>query len=235
MKDEYALALIAVLFGALLSSSGFLYRASREQKKLLNSVLYHLLEIWYAVRVSATIDTTRIRQILLDAVQRNFPDVVISESDKAEVDKMIAPIMSNLIQSFEISSLNPGYYKAIEQLSVEEPVLAFELSGNKDLKTLLMHIDTLMSEVSQVDADEKAKKIADKSREWLSEHIHQEAINDLSRDIKRIARRVGISRWLKVSLKLRKSSKKAESELTKTIDKFLDEFFAVLKHPPTTA
>lgn len=138
MDEKLVIAVIGSLVVASLSALGYLYKIRKEQKKALKEALFHLLEIWYAVRLPIVWNAKTFSRLYIDVLRSRHSQVQLSEDDLKKIEEQLGHQVEFFLKQ-QFNKPNPSlissYHEVIRKLSGDAPILAFELSGNGSLSS----------------------------------------------------------------------------------------------------
>lgn len=195
------------LAGAVFAVVGYYYRAWREQQDNFREALYLLLEIWHRF---STVFNSPINELIGIVVARLEVrlGVQFSEQEKAAIRTHFMPILENTMRKLAmegVESLHGAYDRVVQLISRSDPLLAYDLAAASAIKRGLAFIDQCLEEAFRpLDAEgEQAKVFADSLREGAKAKVETEALEELEKNLRRVAMKLGILAWLKVVLRIR--------------------------------
>ena len=224
--DEGTLNIIVgTIIGALLATLGYFYKTRKEQQRTLKKALFHLLEIWYTIRIPTLLNAKFLLQHYANAFRNRFPNVEISNEDEALMGKLMGQQIGIFLKHAyqKPIHLSSSYQEVIQNLSGDAPILAFELNGNSNLQTALASLDQYWREIENDVRDEKEKVFVKEFESMVNSFAHQDVLGNLERDLRRLGRRIGISMWLRVSWKLRNQKRTQNKMIKDVISSILNE------------
>lgn len=224
MKEEYLYALIGVALGAALSSIGYLYRIRKARTQLLNRVLFDLLEIWHFTRATIASGIHQLSDVYLAAVQKRLPDTQFTTEEKLQLQGYMASVFKHLLskmrEGFEHSAKS-SYLLLVKELAREEPLLAFELSGNANLMSLLDEADRVLTAIAGVESNGDIQGLIEEFKESASLYMRSEAVADLTRDIKRVAWKICMLQWYRTTQRLQVNPEQEEMKFQAYVEKLV--------------
>lgn len=194
------IGVVGILVAAILSSSGYLYRARLEGKKSYRRTLYFLLEIKYSISTSI-FDPVEATGKYVDHLSEKFK----SKGIPFEVDQLDPSILDmvkghfiNLIdtQKIDISSrLLEPYENSLLELSLVDPVLAYKLRGKDTLSKLLIHtkdyLETAKEELINPEGESWVKDLLSGISDTSKTEAYQELEELINSDILLLAKSCG--------------------------------------------
>lgn len=230
------IGLLGVGLGALLSGIGYFLKVRSDRMKTKNNVLYHLLEIRNLIK-SEYVNPDELSGKYLSYCEDYFSRKGLS------VDAEIPPELKSLIESHFhhlVEALRPSMDSsfveslndAISALAIDNPILAYQLSGRERTNDLL---EVQNQYLEGLDKKSLPDETSDLIRESFSNHavsLNYDVIEDLIRevdaDIRLVSKKSGISQYFSVR-KILKNTKKKEVDFDpEEFDPVMDELLTVL-------
>jgi hypothetical protein len=225
-----ASTIISALIAAIVSGIAYQLRRSDDRTKILNSSLFTLLEVWHLLKMMTIIDPKTLATSYVSALRRRFPTLQISP----EVDNgMLAAAMTMLMRQLVAASESQGqpiraaFQTSVHQLAGVDPLLAFRLSGNENLKST---IDVVATEVDKlfraevanvpngIQGEQALTVLVGRTKDFL----YQDAVHDLERSLRSIALRIGPVMYVRMAVRLFRA-KPSRMRFERTMDRLLDE------------
>lgn len=244
MELEIIVAIIG-LFGiaasALLGALGYFLKTRADSKKSARKVLYYLLEIRHAIRISL-FDPADAYKKFGDTLEKGLLKRGIRvdrETTENLVGSMILQHFNNVAEASEVQlneKIIEPYESALDEFSQIKPVLAYRLKGRERLQKVLSHTSNysqqlvsmaslqLSSETNSSDARllEYAKSQGKKSV--------SDMFSDMDDDILSVAWSCGIKEYFSCRALIRSSTQQPQIEFDiPQINEYLDECAAMIK------
>jgi hypothetical protein len=220
------LPLIGVVIGFLLSEGGKIFSSKRQDKRKLKKLLYYMLELRYhfawEIFFEAEIDKYWI-VLKYKIAQRS--GVAQNDPEFTEVITSYKPTFVGLISKMnkhddKINSLSQNIDEVVTELAEIFPVMAYEISGEYNIKQRLEMAQEYLNELQRV-TDERLdfhfedyfnSKVTSKLVANLDDYIHQIS--------KMIDRKTARSSKDKISNTIFEAN---ATEVEKLIDEYLDK------------
>lgn len=163
---------VGVLLGAVISFISFQYKERKSNRERLNKSLFNLLSVWSSVVVNSAIHSDLIKDAVVDALKRKFPHEKIPDNFAEDLAKG----MRGMLPIVNQHELYEKYHTSVESLAEIDPLLAFQLSSNKNLIDYLkkLHEYTTLEE-----ADENTGVFLDSFTSFAYKESMQEFESDL--------------------------------------------------------
>ena len=231
--------LIGVILGWLLNELRDHFRVRRDNRRIVNSVLFNLLEIRFFL---SRTELDKFTKKVIDYLKQKFPNEI-----PKDIQSIINQIFNIFLQtiiaekhSVAIKSIESKYNDSIKELSKIYPILAYKVGGKLSLYNYLEYLKDYTEKVNEILNMElignSKSKIGpmnfDKLKETLGSSLqpvlYNEAMDVVTNDIKKTSRKLGLrtSRACKKIMKTQDSS-----DITKELDKILDSHFKVMMAP----
>lgn len=216
------LPLIGVALGWLLSERGKIFADKRQDKRKLKKLLFFLLELrfHFARELSIELDIDKYISILKNkladkiGIDKNDPGFNVGVNAwRPFVEQTIS---KNKTQDNKFEYLAENIDKILIELAEIHPILAYELSGQHNIKERLNKANDYFSEV-QSNVAEMPFDI----KEWINPKLTKELLNDLDESIERIASQID-KQTLKISNE--KIEKMTFEDDEKEMEVFIDEY-----------
>jgi hypothetical protein len=219
------LPLIGVVLGWLLSESGKIFADKKQDKRKLKKLLFFLLELRYhfAKELSNEIDLGKYINILKGKMAGKF---VI---DKNDLDFNLGinawkPLLEQLLsknktQDDKFKYLAENIDKILIELAEIFPILAYELSGQHNIKERLNNLDNYFNEIQSM-TDEMPFDI----KQWINPKLTKELLDDLDESIEKIAKQIDTQTLHISNDKITKMSFEDDNnEMERFIDEYLEK------------
>lgn len=148
MEISLVVALIGVggvLIAAILSSSGYLYRNIQEGKKSARKVLYHLLELRWAILKRSLTDpveaTDKYLEHMVSILNKRGGKISVSDFPETMIESIKVHFFEilNVDRNDIEKDLLPPYEESLLELAKTEPVLAYQLRDRQNFDMLIDH------------------------------------------------------------------------------------------------
>jgi len=171
----------AVILTAIFAGISYLVRINREKKRVLCITLYNLLEIWHQIRVSFLVNPKEIINIYLKEIKSQAPELEITENDREIIKyiytKMWPSLLSTVGENKNLS-IEEEFNNSIAELAAFDPILAYELSANQALKSLISILDNYFKQIEEASRNntndsgvEEADLVFNKMRVYLYKDV----------------------------------------------------------------
>lgn len=238
MDIEVIVALVGifgVFVAAVLSSAGYLYRASTDAKRSARTVLYFLLEIRHALALSL-IDPSDATKKYFEYYARRLNENGI-EQDIGELSSAMFPLLYDYFEKL-ISSMKTDmktrllepYENSLMEFAAVNPVLAYQLRGKEKLEALVavsnVHHSRVNAEVIEAVDIDWAKSVLAEFAEDVRTNNFTTITKQLDDDIIVLARHCG-RRDLKMCKAVYANSLNEENKYDfSEIDDWIDKLIA---------
>jgi vacuolar-type H+-ATPase subunit H len=217
------LPLIGVLLGWLLAESGKIFTDKRQDKRKLKKLLFFLLELRYhfAKELSMELDLDK----YLIVMKNKLADKLgIDKSDPEFNIGLDAwkPFLKNLISKTKLNDDKFEYLaKNIDGILIELaeifPIIAYELSGQHNIKERLNKVSNYFKE-----AEEVTNELPFDIQGWIKPKLTKELLDDLDESINKIASKIDKDTKQNVREKISDMTfDNDDSELETFIDEYL--------------
>lgn len=229
------LGLVAVGVGALFSGVGFFLRVRAERLKTRRRVLFYLLEIRQAVKVehlSANVLAEQYFSHCLGFFESKGIDV--SDGIPDELKVLIQAYVCNQLESSKPAlddSFLSSFEQALSALSIDDPILAYQLRGRASLKAYIQAQGEYLADLTSLDSFSQLEAAYEPMKDHaanLSDEAADEIIRDIESDIRRVAWRCGFWTRAMVQAPLRSDQEKVSAIDTAEIDARLEEALKVI-------
>jgi hypothetical protein len=217
------LPLLGVFLGWGLAESGKIFTDKRQDKRKLKKLLFYLLELrfHFSKELSIEIDI----QDFMDQFKLKFINKFgISdhvEESNLEFD-LANPLIKELISKSKgkdnkIDFLTSNIDDILNDLSEILPILAYELSGQHNIKERLLKLDNYLDEIV-----ENSTKMPFDMKDWIQPKLTTDLLKEIDESIEKIAQRIDKKTKREALKKIAKMDYKGDNdELDKIVDEYL--------------
>lgn len=217
------LPLLGVFLGWGLAESGKIFTDKRQDKRKLKKLLFYLLELrfHFSKELSIEIDI----QDFMDQFKLKFINKFgISdhvEESNLEFD-LANPLIKELISKSKgkdnkIDFLTSNIDDILNDLSEILPILAYELSGQHNIKERLSKLDNYLDEIV-----ENSTKMPFDMKDWIQPKLTTDLLKEIDESIEKIAQRIDKKTKREALKKIAKMDYKGDNdELDKIVDEYL--------------
>lgn len=191
-------ALAGAVVGAMSAEVRSFLELRRENRKVLNKVLFNLLDLRHALRVTDP-------AVVLEFITEGMADHFGAAAAEAEISSALtaSPGLTHILASttgaWTPADLAKQYDAAVESLSAVDPLLAFQLSGRPGLLQKREEMNKLMDLLTPEQAPEGAaelRSVHQAVKDTVHSILHRSALELLEEDILDVAARLGwVIRW----------------------------------------
>lgn len=214
--------LLGVLIGWLLSESGKIFADKRQDRRKLKKLLYFLLELrfHFAKELSIELDLDKYIETIKNkmatklGIDKNDPEFVLGVSAWRPFIEQI--LTKSKTQENKFEHLTENIDKVLIDLAEIFPILAYELSGQHNIKERLNKFDNYLSEIKTM-TDEVPFDI----KQWINPKLTKELLADLDESILKIAKKIDKQTTKFSKEKITKMSNEDDDQEMET---FLDEY-----------
>jgi len=219
------LPLIGVAMGWLLSESGKIFADKRQDKRKLKKLLFFLLELrfHFAKELSSELDLDKCIGIMKDKVANKFgidtnsPEFNLGFNECKPI--LIELISKNKPQDDKFEYLHENIDKILIDLAEIFPILAYELSGQHNIKERLNKADNYFSELQSATTE-----IPFDIKQWINPKLTQGLLDDLDDSIEKIANKIDNQTLQSSKVKIAKmDSEESNPEMDILIDEYLEK------------
>jgi hypothetical protein len=227
--------IFGVLIGWILNELRDFIKLRRENKQIINSVLFNLLEIRFFVSKT---DLEKFTKITIEYLKSMFPN----ENPK-DIQIIINQVFNIFFQTIiaeqhteEIKKIESKYKESISLLSRIDPILAYNISGKLNLYNYLEYLKDYSGKVNEIFELElnslknersvmNLEDIRNILEQALRPVLYKEALLVITNDIKKVSKKLGIIKYLNSNTILKRQDK---AELDDDLIKILDSHFHVM-------
>lgn len=203
---------VGILLGAVISFVSFQYKERKSNRERLNKSLFNLLSVWSSVVVNSAIYSDLIKDSLIDALKRKFPNEVIPNNFEDE----LATGMRGMFPVSNNKELYEKYHTSIESLAEIDPILAFHLSSNK---FLVDYIKKLHELPLLENTDENDGIFLDS----FTRFAYQESMRDFESDLIKLSRLLGKKQEQEVKDRIERTKRKMAKIPEEDMDEYLSQ------------
>jgi len=210
-------SVVAAVIASALSAVGTVVQEHQARKREFSTVLYSLMRIWDVLfSLHVPVDTNVLREAVRKEMLRRYPHLPDEEVDHfvdamGLSDGLLPDMRDRMIQVKKEGPLRERYQQSVQSISSRDPVLAFSLSSNQSMESILDQIDRSMrSNLSgehfqgTVDNEEKVEEQLREARRMLAGKI----VEDMENDLYTVARKSGWWIRLRTRWKIHKIKKR---------------------------
>ena len=219
------LPLIGVLVGWLLAESGKIFTDKRQDKRKLKKLLFFLLELRYhfAKELSIELDLDKYLIIIKDKLASKFG--IDKEDDEFNLGlDAWKPFIKNLISKTKLNDDKFEFLaKNIDGILIELaeifPIIAYELSGQHNIKERLNKVSIYFKE-----AEEVTNELPFDIQEWIKPKLTKDLLEDLDESIVKIGDKIDKKIKHDVQIKISEMNfDNDEPDFESFIDEYLDK------------
>jgi hypothetical protein len=215
--DDKLLGVFSTLGGLVvgwtLNELSYLFKNNRENKRILNQVLFTQLEIR---NILIKTNLTEVEKQLTAVFLKRFPKENIDDLNQT-IGKLFYGFIQNELNnkfSIKITSLSEEYSNYITKLSQIDPFITYSISNKEVILDYLGYIDKYLASIEnylneQVLIDEP-ELVEDKSKRTFKMHfdeiakqitplLRKTAIETIEVDIKNISKKINFITYIKTS------------------------------------
>jgi hypothetical protein len=215
--DDKLLGVFSTLGGLVvgwtLNELSYLFKNNRENKRILNQVLFTQLEIR---NILIKTNLTEVEKQLTAVYLKRFPKENIDDLNQT-IGKLFYGFIQNELNnkfSIKITSLSEEYSNYITKLSQIDPFITYSISNKEVILDYLGYIDKYLASIEnylneQVLIDEP-ELVEDKSKRTFKMHfdeiakqitplLRKTAIETIEVDIKNISKKINFITYIKTS------------------------------------
>ncbi|WP_143822190.1 hypothetical protein [Mucilaginibacter pedocola] len=191
-KDfQYLGPAIGVCIGWLLSGITTYLRGSREDRKVLKSILYHLLNAYALLH--------KLRKDNLDEAYRQIysriPELSGEAVEKEFLEK-VKPVLiqvqaESVLQGDDLSKLREGYKESLKELSRIRPVMAYYISDSVNIDALFSILEKIIGGIAEAATGAPDPAGVAAVSKWMQPHMAEHGLKSLRSDIRYVAIRIG--------------------------------------------
>lgn len=225
-----ASTIISALIAAIVSGIAYQLRRSDDRRRVLNGSLFILLEVWHLLKVTTIVEPKALTDAYFSAVRRRFPNLQVStEEDDGVLAAAMTMLVRQLVAAFESQGqpIRAAFQTSIQQLATVDPLLAFRLSGNENLKSTIEVVATEVDKFLRAKVDGlQDVAVGQQALAVFSErtkgYLYQDAVNDLERSLRSIALRIGPIMYVRMALRLNRT-KPSRLRFERLMENLVDE------------
>ena len=219
------LPLIGVGLGWFLSERGKIFADKRQDKRKLKKLLFFLLELrfHFARELSMELDIDKYISVLKNkladkfGLDKNDADLDVGVNAwKPFIEQMISKTKT---QDNKFEYLAENIDKILIELAEIYPILAYELSGQHNIKERLNKANDYFGEVQST-----IQEIPFDIKEWINPKLTKDLLKDLDESIEKIASQIDKLTLKASQEKIEKMSfEEEDSEMETFVDEYLEK------------
>ncbi len=211
---------VGLVAGWTLNEASSFIKATRENKRVLNRVLYTQLEIRDIIKKT---NLNQVKEEVIETLKNHF-----AGEDGKKVREFVQSLMDGYVQnelhrkfSPKLKTLTDSYREQIDELSRIDPFATFYIS-NKDI--LFDYLNFIRESVSAIELqlskqliqdgvsegqlhDPTIKGAFDRLSAMLTPLLYQEALDTIEQDMIDISKSIGPMKWFKTNRHLNRTKK----------------------------
>lgn len=226
-------SLIAVSLASLLAGLGYVFKIRSERLKTKRHVLFHLLELRFQL-VSTKVNPQKFADEYFSYCQHYFEQKGITNKKAfpAELDSSIRSHLTGIFESIK-PDISPqfltSFERALNELSITDPVLAYSLRGRERLNQVINYQDGYVNNLKNSAFLANAPSIKNLVPEDI-DNLHSDTsltiIEEINKDIRLISWYCGILTWFKCR-KILKHTVEPQDAFNKIgLEALFDQLFA---------
>lgn len=223
----FIFSVIGIVVGWFLNQIGQWFKVRSDQKKTLKYVLFNLLETYHLFSKS-DFDTFK------NKIGKKVKSQIPSEEQTPQLNEYIDQVFSGLIDNYlkphllsELNAIENEYKNSVNSLAEIDPITAYYLNGKSSILERFEQMESWMKMMEYQNPNDahEIKKSSKDVMEIIKPNMFNETQAELEKDIKKIAFRINPIVWYKSG----KAINRVKENLSKDIDKEIDEIFDKLK------
>lgn len=218
------LPVIVALLAFTLAQLGISFRSWLDNRKILKTVLFHLLETYYCIDRS---DPDRYLGKIIRKVVGMIPGQVLDESALNLANRAYGPIIKSMLSQYmapDVQEISKEYQKSILALAAIAPFTAYYLSRRNNIEEVFKSFSSSAEQLgwpsSGDHAIEQSMQIA---FEALKPKIFEDSLIELEADILRVARKIGPYTWLQAGQTVKHIKRRVGKNMEKDLEQFLKD------------
>jgi hypothetical protein len=221
----FVFSAVGIVFGWTLNQLGQWFRTRQEDKKNLKIVLFNLLETYFVFIRS---DFDKYIQKVKNKVHSKIPIEGQTEEVKTLMQILYSGILTNYLKPDllkEIKSVQENYQTSIKTLATIDPLTAYYLSGRTNIIETFDTIEGMFENVKEQFPNEHSEILleANQAMSIIKPDIFKDSLEDLEKDIKKIAWKINPYVWFKSKRAIDRLKLNTNENLDKEIDKMFDK------------
>jgi hypothetical protein len=189
IKWGFVLSVIGIALGWVLNQAGQWFRTRQDDKKVLNQVLFNLLEAYF---IFSRCDIDLITKTLTNKMLSFVPKDQMSDEVKAAIHAQCSSILGAFITPElmkELRLIQVNYQNSIRLLAAIDPIRAYHLSGKTHIMDRFDSIHNWVAKYQSENPNEVHEIEGSVSQVVgaLKPTILEESLKDIEKDIRGIA------------------------------------------------
>ena len=223
----FIFSIVGIVVGWFLNQIGQWFKVRSDQKKTLKFVLFNLLETYHLFSKS---DFDSFTKKISSKVKSYIPSNEQTIATETYIDQIFSDLVTNYLKPRLLSELNEienDYKNSILSLAEIDPITAYYLNGKSSILERFEQMESWMKmlEYQNPNDAQEIKKSSKLVMEIIKPNMFTETQTELEKDIKKIAFKINPVVWYNSG----KAIKRVKENLSKEIDKEIDEIFDKLK------
>ena len=223
----FIFSIIGIVVGWFLNQIGQWFKVRSDQKRTLKYVLFNLLETYHLFSKS-DFDT------ITKKIGKKVKSYIPSEEQTPQTNEYIDQVFSDLVDIYlkphllsELNAIENEYKNSINSLAEIDPITAYYLNGKSSILERFEQMENWMKMIEYQNPNDarEIKKSSKDVMEIIKPNMFNETQTELEKDIKKIAFKINPVVWYKSG----KAINRVKENLSKDIDKEIDEIFEKLK------
>jgi|GEM_PF-2636633 len=187
---KIVLPLVGVIIGWLLAESGKIFSDRKQNKRKLRKLLFYLLELRF--RFTRELSSEKSTDKYLEMLRQKLLEmgINITDSEFSDGNALLKPMIKQLVEKIKqengnFEDLSVSIDTILNDLSEVDPFLAYELSGQHNIKARLQGANNYISEVEALE-----KQIPFDIGNVIHPRLTKELLSELDESINKIAGRL---------------------------------------------
>ncbi|MBO0215749.1 hypothetical protein J0676_19775 [Vibrio sp. Vb2880] len=203
---------IGILLGSVISFISFQYKERKSSRERLNKSLFNLLSVWSSVVVNSAIHSDLIKDAVVNALKRKYPNENIPDNFSDELAKS----MRGMFPVNNHHELYEKYHTSVESLAEIDPLLAFQLSNNKFL------IDYL-KKLHEYSTLEQANENDGVFLDSFTNFAYKESMQEFENDLIKLSLLLGKKQVQEVKKRIERKKQKMAKIPDADMDEYIDQ------------
>ncbi|PQV44728.1 hypothetical protein CLV33_1187 [Jejuia pallidilutea] len=223
----FIFSIVGIVVGWFLNQIGQWFKVRSDQKKTLRFVLFNLLETYHLFSKS---DFDSFTTKISNKVKSYIPNNEQTIETETYIDQIFSDLVTNYLKPRLLSELNEienDYKNSILSLAEIDPITAYYLNGKSSILERFEQMESWMKmlEYQNPNDAQEIKKSSKLVMEIIKPNMFTDTQTELEKDIKKIAFKINPVVWYNSG----KAIDRVKENLSKEIDKEIDEIFDKLK------
>lgn len=211
--------LLGVILGFGLSERAKTWSDKRQDKRKLKRLLFYLLELrfLFTKEFNAQKEINEFYKRTEEKLKSEFGETTKSEIEIAKpiVERILK---NNFGNNSRIDLLEKNIDSVIDDLAEVFPILAYELSGQHNIKERISVIDNYIN-----DATHQFGEMPFDLKEWLKPKITDNLISNLDDTIKKISEKIDKDLWQDSKNKIENMDKNEQGDMENLLNEFIEK------------